>query len=362
MFFTCVFVDRRIFLDDYFKIYLVFVFGFGLSSIVTGYLPPFISNLIGAYFVAYIGYWSTKLLVEKYDGLRFFVNLFVIVGLVNAIVTIGQYMYIPFTQVIPDILHTRMDRTFAEAVEMERNLSGIAVPGLIGDDVYNGYFLMVSVIISLFYQKDGIKFIYLIPWAIFCIALYMNQERAAFFLALGFSVFILSRIISSGQGKEIVFQKIVLYVVVLIGLFVLVDFMLSGTTRFSLGFDGTNRASIYRKAFQYINDHIIFGGLYLMLDTLKLYPHNVLINAWIYGGFMGFVAIFVMLCKQAVQVLKLCFRRLTSLGISYLVVGLAFAAFTLNSFLHNASVVSGDIVVWLLWGAFLMSTSKKEAA
>ena len=360
MFIICIVMEKKVFLDTYFKLYLVFLFSFGISSLFTGYISPYAKALIGSYFVAYVGYWSTKLLIQKYNSQQFFVNLFVIVGLVNALVTIGQFLYIPIFQALPDLLHTRMDAGFVSAVESESDLYGLAIPGLIGDDVYNGYFLMVSVIISLYYQKDGFSFLKLIPWFVLFVALYFNQERGPFFLAVLVSILILGRCISINRNSITPIKKAVFYMILFgVGVW-LVGFLSSGTSRFAKGLNVTNRDSIYSRAFEYISNHALFGGWYKFLDTEHFYPHNMLINAWISGGFLGFLVVLVMTVKQFVEVARSFLSKMNSKVFSNLVVGFAFVAFTMNSMLHNASIVAGDIVAWFLWGAFVIQPSRNR--
>ena len=354
MFIACVRIEKRAFLDKYFKIYLFFVFGFGISSILTGYFAPFLNNLIGFYFVAYVGYWATKILVKKYNAQGFFVNLFVIVGLLDALVTIGQFLYIPFFVTMPDILHTRTDERFQELLESERDLSGIAIPGLIGDDVYNGYFMMVTAILCLYYVRKGIGVLKLIPWLICMIASYMIQERAAFLLAIVLSVLTMNKIIFSGRSQKKMLQMFFFYLVVAVGAVYLIDFLLGGDSRFAMGLEDEDRQYLWQRSWGFIEENFLFGGWYMMLDTKHIYPHNVLVNAWIYGGILGLIVIVILLCKQMLQVIKTCFQKMTSVGIVNLLIGLSFAAFTLNSYYHNVSVVSGDIVVWMLWGAFIL--------
>ncbi len=354
MFIECVATDKRVFLDKYFKIYLFFIFCFGISSMLTGYLAPFMNNLIGAYFVAYVGYWATKILVKKYNSLDFFINLFVIVGLLDALVTIGQFLYIPFFVTMPDILHTRTDERFQELLESERDLSGIAIPGLIGDDVYNGYFMMVTAILCLYYVRKGIGVLKLIPWLICMIASYMIQERAAFLLAIVLSVLTMNKIIFSRRSQIKMLQIVVFYLVVVVGIVYLTAFLIGGDSRFAMGLEDDDRQYLWQKAWGFIEENFLFGGWYMMLDTKHIYPHNVLVNAWIYGGILGLIGIVVLLCKQMLQIIKICFLKMSAVGIANLLIGLSFAAFTLNSYYHNVSVVSGDIVVWMLWGAFIL--------
>ena len=82
------------------KTYLLFVLSFIVSATLTGHLSQL---LITYYIAACIGYWATKILVTKYKDGKLLLKTIIVLGFVNAIVTIGQTLkmhtlYFFFTQ------------------------------------------------------------------------------------------------------------------------------------------------------------------------------------------------------------------------------------------------------------------------
>lgn len=349
MFVACVIEDRRVLLDKWLGIYSVFLLFFGLSSMLTGFFSLFVWRLIGYFFVGYVGYWSTKILLKKYDAVRLLVSLFLIIGLVDEIVTIGQFYNLPYFTIIPQYLGIGVDVEFLEDIAVGEAAMGHALPGIMGTDVYNGYFLMVVGILSFYFLRSGFKIISLIPWVLAVVSSFMVQQRAPFYVLLILSVFVLFKVVLLGKSRLKWMLVIIFLTFIPIGVQYLLDFLLGGGTRFNIGVDSTGRDEIYQKSVDYINNNVMWGGFF----NSGIAPHNMILNAWLSGGFLGFVAIVILTIMQLVEVLKLSLRKLENNYFVYLLFGLAFVGFTVNSMFHNAGMTSGDFVIWTLWGAFL---------
>lgn len=353
MLIVCISEDRRIFMDKWFGVYLIFIAGFALSSGMTGYFSRFPRLLVGFYFVAFIGYWATHILVKKYDGTRLFVNLFIIIGLIDAVVTIGQFFNIPYLTMITGYMGINVDADFLDLMDEGDEAFGYTLPGVLsGGDVYNGYFIGIVGTLSLYYLKDGIKIIRLIPLFVFLTASFMVQQRGPFYILLLFSVFMLFKASIVGKkGFKYIFI-VGLFLILPVGFRLLFSFLMQGDSRFNIGLDSTNRDRIYIRAFEFIQNNFIWGGRFKLRVTEGFAPHNLFLNAWIDGGFVGFLAILWLTIKQCVAVIRLVFHKLDSKQFDFIVCGLAFLGFTLNSMLHNASIVTGDMIIWMLWGVF----------
>ena len=142
----------------------------------------------------------------------------------------------------------------------------------------------------------------------------------------------------------------------------LFDALLFGQSRYNLGFEATGRDSIYAHAMEYIGENFFFGGIFKLFDTRGFAPHNLFLNAWIYGGIIGFVAIVVLTWKQCVAAVKTVLSKINQSTVPVLVVSLAFLCFTANSMLHNVSVVTGDAVVWMLWAGVVFGSQMQKAS
>lgn len=364
MFAVCLMEDRKLFMDKYFGLYLVFVFGFTISSLVTGYTSLLPRYLLGFYFVAYVAYWATQILIKKYDGANVVINTILVIGVIDALATIGQFYNIPYFTVIPSLMgiNVEMDvMDYLESVNVGDEAFGITLPGIMVNDVYNGYFLMTVGVLSLSLMRSGFNLsqLYrLLPWLLLVVASFMVQQRGPFYLLLLSSAFILFKLVGVGQNKSKAFYFIVLAIALPVLARILLGTLLSGESRYNIGLEATNRDSIYAHAWEYIKENPFFGGVFQLFDTRGFAPHNLFLNAWIYGGIVGFIAIVVLTWKQCVLAVKSVLGRVSTQTLPILVTSLAFLCFTANSMLHNVSVVTGDAIVWLMWGGTIACYQK----
>ena len=359
MFIICFWEDRRLYWDKWLTLYSIFVFFFGLSSAITGYLTPFLRRLIGFYFVAYVGYWSTIILAKKYNALPMLAKLFIFIGLLDAFFTIGQFFNISFITSLPPALGIIVDDSILDSLDTGDEAFGLSLPGIMATDVYNGYFLMVVGILSLYFLKGGFKFIALVPWGVSVVASFMVQQRGPFYILVLLSMFMLYRTLAQSKSKfKVAIIMILLFALPFAAEF-FIDYLMSGDSRFNIGLASTNRDIIFQQCLTYINDHILLGGYY----QSKLAPHNQILSAWIMGGLVGVVIILWMVVSQSILSIKLAFSRITESSFVYIVFSLAFLGFTMNSMLHNAGIISGDLVLWILWGVIKdVKISKRSLA
>ncbi len=71
--------------------------------------------------------------------------------------------------------------------------------------------------------------------------------------------------------------------------------------------------------------------------------------------------IFVILGMQFVKIFPIFFNFINGQeSFALLLFAVAYTAFTLNSLVHNLSIVTGDATLWILWGAFVALTDRKR--
>ena len=349
MFLACVIEDRRVLVDKWIGFYFLFLLFFALSSMITGYLQPFLHRLIGYFFVGWVGYGATKILVKKYDAVRLLIYLILIIGMLDSVVTMGQFFNLPYFTVIPQILGIGVDTELLESLNVGDEAFGIVLPGIMGNDVYNGYFLMVVGVLSLYYLRFGFKIIGLMPWLMAVVASFMVQQRAPFYLLLVISVVVFFKAILLGKSRIKWMFVLALLIVVPVGFNYLFDLLITGNTRYNIGLETTGRDEIYQQSMDFISNNMLFGGFF----KSGLAPHNMFLTAWIAGGVFGFIAITIMTIMQITAVIRLLIKKIDNEEFVCLLFGLAFVGFTMNSMFHNAGMTSGDVVIWTLWAAFL---------
>lgn len=184
MFISCVMEDKRIWIDKYFGLYCVFLLAFGLSSILTGYVSDFIRGLLAFYFVSYVGYWSTKILIQKGHSIKCLLYPLFLFGALDAIVSISQITMIFDLTPLLDVLHISLDMETLERFEGKEGAMGISVPGIMNDPVSNGEFLMVMIVLSMYFQRKKFNVSGILITILFLVGSFFTQQRSPFFFAI----------------------------------------------------------------------------------------------------------------------------------------------------------------------------------
>lgn len=355
MFAVCL-KEKEIKIDKYFRVYMFFIMSYLIAGVFTGFFLESIKNVIAFYFVSYVAYESTKILIGKYNGMEFLCNAFLSFGLINAFVSICQMYQLPYANAISTFLLGNSINEIYDvmAIRSQDNMFGYTVPGLVGP-VPNGYLMSLIVVLSL-YNKDGVLKIKNI--VMFCLFLYTSfiiQERTALVSCILISSYCLYNIITkTPKGKT----KLWIYMFVFVAFVIVLTYapsfytqLMSGDSRYSYGFSlQEERGEISDTALDYILNNPL-GGINEFL-TNGHYPHNILLNAFIYGGFLGGVSIIILLIIQFKIVLKsLNWNRVSSHSLFFFAA--IYTCYTLNSLTHNLSLVTGDPTIWIVWGAIL---------
>ena len=345
--------------DGNMTLYTVFWAFFGLSSVLTGFAGVFFSKFFGTFMQAYVIFFATYVLIKKYDGANWLYYFFLVFGLLDAIVTIGQFYHMGFAERIVELIGTNYDEDFISRMERYDIMEGVAVQGLV-DSVRNGYFLSAMAVLALYNRKGRITLFNLIVWFVIMAASLLAQERMGFFVAvlLSFLIFI--------STVSVRFGRIGWLVVVLFAFVALVflpmgwEALQGGDLRFSKEIDiAGERGALARIGWDYFINHPL--GAYYEYDFLGYpYPHNVFVNMFLTGGIFGGIAVLIMFFKQIVAIVKYLFRSMRTRKITIASMwGLMFIAYSLNSITHNASIVFGTYDFFIFWGAF-EAIKKKE--
>lgn len=370
------------------KAYLLFIFTFVVSATLTGYLSEL---LITYYIAACAGYWATKILVIKYNDAKLLLNTIIILGVVNAVVTIGQMVGLSFSDQLVSYFQLRLPEKYLDSLDREggEDLALMLTrPGLFNSAVYNGYFLMTTGVASLALLVRKLQPTRLIPWIVIVLGCVCVQERGPI---------IILAVLSAFAFYKILFLKRLKYAL-LMTLFGLTLYLLSGLvsltmlqgsqggnesrvvammyedddklgagyysrfiqeSRFAeLGLDDTGRGDIYELSTNYLMDHPFIGGYHRFARKYNTAPHNLFLNAFIYGGIVGGFCILLILFWQVKPLWRVLRRKIVRTNPACFFLGLAYVAFTLNSLAHNKSVVTGDEFLWMLWAGFYFEYRK----
>lgn len=344
--------------EKYLHLYFVFLLCFGLSSLLTGYIGEFANKLLGTYIPLVAVYIATYMLIRKYKGSKILVWTFVGITMLDAVITIGQFLHLGFVDTVFSTLQFDEDEEFLDKSERRYGEIGFTIPGLFGT-VNNGYFLSATALLVL-YNKNSNILINIPLWLIVMVASLFAQERTGFFLAVIFSIFLIGKFFYEKSKKiGIVVAVIFVAVAAYLSLFYL-DVLFSSDLRFSKEFELGGRDELRAGAWEYISSNI-FGGAYEFDATGHRPPHNFFVNAFLYGGIIGGACIIALLIIQVLRIYPYLFRRLVTENSRWaFIFGLMYIVYSLNSMLHNASMIHGTYLFFVWWGAFLGFASLDE--
>lgn len=355
--FACWMKTKKLYMDKYLLLYFIFVFFFGISSIATGYVIDFLHELIGFVFVAYIAYWATIIIIRKYNSLSILVYVIIGIGVFDSLVTVSQVFYIPFFDSLLKSLYLGVSNdVFIEKQLIERDLMGISIPGIFDTAVRNGHFLILSTLLSLYVQKNGFKLLGYLITVVMLVGLFFCQQRAPFFISGVLLIYVFYKLYGSGKSgvKKIILTGIIV-TVLWGGVTTFMPMLLSGDFRFSEGLESSERRDIYTNTINWILEHPL-GGIF---DVRKIVsPHNFFLNAFVYAGWLGGWFMVIDLFLQMLLLFKNLRVSDNNLKFSTVVLISAYLGLTINSMVHNVSIVTGDALTWISWAAFYANSSR----
>lgn len=341
--------------------YCLFIFFFGISSIIYSTFNLYLHDLFGKYLVSVVGLWSTYILFKKGDA-KVFIYALLCIGLFDAVVTIFQFMGLNAYAKITEFLHIYPDSDFEELLsEKSESFITYSIPGLVGA-TSNGPLLMVCGILSWIFLKDNKRTITILLSFFFLISVFLTQQRMALIGIILFDCFLLVKFI---RRSNILLKFIMLFAVT-VGLVYIAQYAISFSEavgmRYSiLALDSTNRDYVYDSAFKYIADNPIFANIYDFRLESGYSPHNLFLNAYIFGGIGTFITILILLISQIKAVWHYFFGKASVSNVLLLIMISAYFAYTFNGLTHNESIITGNTLIWCLWGGIVAMLKEEKS-
>ena len=331
--------------------YFIFIFMYGLSLFLDNNIENFLKPFIAFYLVSIVGYFSTIIIQNKYHTNKYFFDTIIIVGTINSIITILQYFGLDFSYhigaIFVDLNDAVQESHFDSMMENHRYQMGI-----MGNIVYNGYYSMLLpfALLTRLKNKNVIVRVGLVIFSL--ISLFMVGERSCF----GITIILLLIYIYLKYKKSLAFYIAALGAAVLM-LGNIQDFINSDIIQNSrwVGESSAARDLINSSLLPFIFDNFMFGGLDRFIQLTGFHPHNVIASGFIYAGVIGGICILYILFWQAKTTVWLLRKH------SNVFACLAFAGYTLNGFFHNPAIVTGDVMVWILWAIVFYSYEQNRS-
>lgn len=348
MFLVCLKETKALWNNWIFSNYIVFIGIFGLGSILYGYGNLFAHDLFAYYVPSYIACWATYILITKYQSLDTLLFSLVTLGILNGVITVGQYFNNPIAFAVPAFLevtgYEKIPNLMISSISNDTN--NYALYGIFGA-VGNGYFASVAAVLSLNYIGKWKNTLVLILWIFLMFSLFCVQQRSALAAGVLGSFLLFFKKLESITNV----QKIGLVTGLIAVLYVMLSrvnyeamFSESRYTDYSLG----SRADIYKHSEQYIIENLFTANYYHYDAIYNIPPHNLFYNMVVYGTIIGAIPLLIILISLSKTALKLVIMRIKPLTSTYVCVAMAFFVYNISSLAHNASIVTGDVLFWLL--------------
>lgn len=334
-------------ISKYIILYIAFVLSWIFSSTLEGSIDKCFRTLIAQHLVSLIGYFATILLYRKQQSLDVLFKTILTVGILNSFVCLLQYIGNPIGIGIGLFFVDAGDESIIGQFEMlasGENKGGYLF-GLFGNAVNNGYFSMILPLVPFYFflKKNGTLIPVLLCSLFFLVVLFLIQQRSCFIFSVLMLVIILFK-------NRIISAKRLLYLIIFMSIPIIyfsIELLNSDVVQNSRLVSHTeeSRSSIYSLALSFIGENMMFGGLEKFRGLAHFSPHNIFLNGFIYGGFFGGIIIFALYISQLIfSFSQLKFKKRS-------VVAAIFITLSLNALLHNNSILTGDVLVWIMWGA-----------
>lgn len=344
-------------------IYTVFLLITFITKLLSGAssgedeIGPFATALLAYFLLCYVAFISVDKLINNESSVKKVLILLCGICFLNDIVTYLQYSGNELGIGLGMMFSTSEGDYLKNLAENLNRLDEIrtAMPGIFGHGAVNGYMTSTLGILSLyFFVGNGKKFWELgaLLYIISLIGAFCCQERSGFGLLLLFSIF------TFWKFSPRLF-KFSIPIMVVIGGMAYYDNIVDLITSQEIGryteltkFDDTRKV-LLNNAFEFISNHLLLGGDVLYRKLYGLTPHNVFLHAIIYSGLLGAVVVLYLTIYMLCDAYKtISYSKSGSLSYFF---ACALTIYLLNGIFHSSSLVTGDVIIWIIYACILRS-------
>ena len=343
---------------SYLKLYIVFLLLMGIAQLLNGEIVEYqyFKKLLAYHLVCIVTFIAIEYYVNSYYDLKRVILLFTVVMLFNNITSILQFN--------GNDLGWRMGMFFSdiqeeiEFADRHDTLLGISLtPGLFGHVVNNAFAIAVLCPLSLSliekHTNIYIKIFVIITIIIAFITCFITQQRTAFALF----------VVSIAVYLFVTFKRN-FYISLLIVLILLIIASNVDITEIDFGrlskTENNDRNDLYMYALDFISEHPILGGPMAYQKIAGVSSHNLVLDSWIFSGFLGFVAMMVLYLKTIVECIKSVYKGIINNPNCYMVFcSLSVLIAMLYGMTHNTSYLTGNVIVFIAL-ALMLKTLKIE--
>ncbi len=339
------------------RLYFIYVIIFFVCSFFNGDGDIGRNSLIINYLVCILIYEVISKDVRSKIDLDKITNILLILTVINCVITISQYNNNSLGWGVWYFFNDA--QTVKQATMIENMKAGSQIigknylfcPGIFPSVVYNGYVVgsLSPIALYVFYKaRTSIqKIISGLSLLLIVYSLIVIQQRMAFFL---FVLTFVAMLFSKNKLLTVLFA---------IGL--LIAYLLYG---FDIGeeqlgrlvdIEDKNRERLYANGYEYIFSHLWAGGRQEFMVLNRLSVHNIFFNAFMYGGVFGAAIIITIYMRMCVSSIKPILKSLKNGITESVAFAYALLIYNIISLTHNNSLLTGDPIIWVLYGLMLLS-------
>lgn len=340
------------YINKYVFLYLFYLLFVAISSYYDNSIDKFLRNLVAQNFVAIACYGSIIYYYHKTHSFNVILYCLLFCGIINMVVCLLQYVGNPVGFQL-GYMFIGADEVMANR-HMEQLMDGTGsgyLLGMRGDAVHNGYFQMIMPFLLTYTylrcsKKNMIyKAVFYILLLFLFVTILLIQERSCILFSLGvYGIFVYKNFkkVSSERKIATVFLIAIFALILYSYVYEIIDSYLQNS-RFE-NRDDNLREALLNNTLTYIENNPLLGGMASFMRKTGFPPHNIFLNAFVEAGIFGFILSIIIYVGQLKTTKKIIGQPQTEM-IAY-----TFIAYSLNSLLHNDSILSGDAIAWMLWG------------
>ena len=340
MLILCIMMEQRIPHDRCILIYFMFLLFYLLSAIITGYTETLLSSVLPQLLISFTAFWTTKILVQRYDTLLPLIIPVIIKGVLDSVVTISQAVGTPI--VSPIIVMLMQNPEVLDVAT--HGMLGFSVSGLFINPVFNGHNLLFCFVCSLFLFQGRYKLVGLVISTIIFVGLFFCQQRSAFYLSVLVLVLMGWKLMQNNLKTKI-FVLLISSLVIFYLLPYVESYAIDSGSRI-LDTDMTSRKAIWTTAAAFLSDHFFLGGFDMFVQHTGKYPHNLFFSAFLAGGLIGGSIMLFLICNLLIVALK-SLKYYNKHNICILVSACLIISLIGDSLTHNTGLVEADFSTFL---------------
>lgn len=339
-----------------------------LAESITGVdeIAPFLKRILAYFFICYVSYWAVDKIVISSKALLQILSLLVAICFLNDFATLLQYQGNPIGLTLGAIFSTSEGEYMENLVSNFDRLDelNMPMPGIFGHAAINGYMCSSLGILSLYFLIGSGRKYWIMGSILFLFALigsFCCQERSGLGLLIIFSLY------SLWKFNRKLF-KYALPLCIFLGFIFFFNTIMTYITSDNLGrysemltFE-SNRQHLIKNAIDFISRNYILGGEVSYGQQYGLVPHNFFLHAIIASGIIGALIVYYLFFYMLRDALRIIRKSKNGSTSYFYACGLSI--YLLNGIFHTSSLISGDVLIWILYPlmlkGFLITKSKKD--